>query len=145
MPSSTALRPTIKQGILNFPGATPESKATLERLLEDDRQRNHCFYGRGLHNHLSHQCVLLLTSTGCVLIRVGVWCSLLAAYDLGAPAKLLQAIYDNEAKDLDPIHMADRATKLVEEQHVDITLRNWTEFLGQHKYVSFFCIWKEAF
>lgn len=62
-------------------------------------------------------------------------CSLLAAYDLGAPAKLLQAIYDNEAKDLDPIHMADRTTKLVEEQHVDITLRNWTEFLGQHKYV----------
>ena len=54
MPSTLA--PTITQGILNFPGATPESKATAERLLEEDRQKNHCFWGKvGFHNHLSHQ------------------------------------------------------------------------------------------
>ena len=53
---SASLPPSITQGILNFPGATPESKATAERLLEKDRQTNHCFWGKvGFHNHLSHQ------------------------------------------------------------------------------------------
>ena len=57
-PTSTtmALSPTIHQGIVNFPGATPESKATVERLLEQDRQEHHCFWGKArFHNHLSHQ------------------------------------------------------------------------------------------
>lgn len=53
---SVKLPPTISQGIVNFPGATAESKATAERLLEEDRQKNHCFWGKvGFHNHLSHQ------------------------------------------------------------------------------------------
>ena len=54
------LPPAIHQGILNFPGATPDSRAIAERLLEQDRQRFHCFWGNvGFHNHLSHQCVAL--------------------------------------------------------------------------------------
>ncbi|GJE96190.1 questin oxidase family protein [Phanerochaete sordida] len=112
------LPPTLKkQGLVNFAGATPESKATIERLLEEDRQKHHCFWGRvGFHNHLSHH--------------------LLAAYDFGASAKQLQAIYDAELDELDPIHLADRATKTVEEQHVTITAENWTEYLGQEKYYA---------
>ena len=61
--------------------------------------------------------------------------SLLAAYDFGASAKQLQAIYDREQEGLDPVHLADRKTKTVEEQHVEITTKNWTEFLGQEKCV----------
>lgn len=52
---STTLPPTISQGILNIPGATAESKATVERLLEQDRQTHHAMYKNGFHNHLSHQ------------------------------------------------------------------------------------------
>lgn len=59
--------------------------------------------------------------------------SLLAAYDFGAPAKQLQAIYDAQQGELDPIHLADRKTKAVEEQHVTITAKNWTEYLGDEK------------
>ncbi|EKM49645.1 uncharacterized protein PHACADRAFT_265208 [Phanerochaete carnosa HHB-10118-sp] len=115
---TSKLAPTLtKQGLVNFAGATPESKATVERLLEEDRQKHHCFWGTvGFHNHLSHH--------------------LLAAYDFGATAKQLQAIYDADKDGLDPIHLADRATKTVEEQHVTIIAENWTEYLGQEKYYA---------
>lgn len=50
------LPPTIRQGVLNLPGATFETQRTAERLLAEDRERHHCFWGRvGFHNHLSHQ------------------------------------------------------------------------------------------
>ena len=53
---STSLPLTITQGLLNLPGATAQSKATAERLLEEDRNLHHCFFGKvGFHNHLSHQ------------------------------------------------------------------------------------------
>ena len=52
----STLPPTIRPGILNIPGASNESKTTVERLLQDDRETYHCFFGKaGLHNHLSHQ------------------------------------------------------------------------------------------
>ena len=52
---------TIHPGILNLPGATPQSKALVEQLLEEDREKFHCFWGRiGLHNHLSHQSAYLV-------------------------------------------------------------------------------------
>ncbi|KAI0086580.1 hypothetical protein BDY19DRAFT_894614 [Irpex rosettiformis] len=109
-----ALPPTIHQGILNFPGATPESKAAAERLLEADRLKHHCFWGKSrFHNHLSHH--------------------ILATYDLGASAKQLQAIYDAEKDGLDDINLA-----AVEEQHVNMTSNNWTEFLGEEKYYASF-------
>ncbi|KAI0801750.1 hypothetical protein BC629DRAFT_1581168 [Irpex lacteus] len=111
------LPPIIHQGILNFPGATPESKATAERLLEEDRQIHHCFFGKiQLHNHVSHH--------------------ILAAYDLGASAKQLQAIYDCTKDSLDDINLADRKSKTIEKQRVEITSKNWPEFLGQEKYYA---------
>ncbi|KAH9841517.1 uncharacterized protein C8Q71DRAFT_700804 [Rhodofomes roseus] len=114
---SSTLPPTISPGILDVPGATYESKTTLERLLQEDRETHHCFFGKvGLHNHLSHH--------------------LLAAYDLGAPAKLLQAIYDQERSGLSPIHLADRSKDVVEKQETAITLQNWTKYLGQEKYYA---------
>lgn len=58
-----------------------------------------------------------------IIVRLPL--SLLAAYDLGAPAKLLQAIFDAEKSDLDPIHLADRKEKKVEEQRVDMNKTNW--------------------
>lgn len=57
MTTTTSAVPKLtRQGLVNFPGATPESKATVERLLEEDRRQHHCFWGKvGFHNHLSHQ------------------------------------------------------------------------------------------
>lgn len=50
------LPPTIHEGVLNLSGSTFEAKRTVERLLEEDRQKHHCFWGKvGFHNHLSHQ------------------------------------------------------------------------------------------
>ncbi|EMD39980.1 hypothetical protein CERSUDRAFT_112224 [Gelatoporia subvermispora B] len=113
----STLPSTISQGLLNFPGATPESKATAERLLEEDRNRHHCFWGKvGFHNHLSHH--------------------ILAVYDLGASSKLLQAIYDDEAKGLNDIFTVDKKSGVVERQEVEIGTQNWPEYLGQDKYYA---------
>ena len=60
-PNVPPLPPTITQGLLNLPGATFATKSTTERLLEEDRRRHHCYWGRiGFHNHLSHQSVSFL-------------------------------------------------------------------------------------
>lgn len=73
------LSAALDHGILNLPGITPGSQAKLRELLEEDYKEHHCFYGRGsLHNHLSHH--------------------LYAAYDLGASASALKAMYADEAK-----------------------------------------------
>ena len=54
---------------------------------------------------------------------------MLAAYDLGASAKLLQDIYDEEKGSLKPLHYENTAPK--KEPHtVTITKANWTEYLG---------------
>ena len=63
--------------------------------------------------------------------------SLLAAYDLGASPQLLQYIYDVGGRDLDSIHLADRRTKTVAEQHVTLTAEDWTKYLGREKYSDF--------
>ncbi|CAL1713313.1 unnamed protein product [Somion occarium] len=116
---SASLPPTIHQGILNVPGATAESKATVERLLDDDRKTHHCLFGKGgFHNHASHH--------------------LLAAYDLGAPAKLLEAIYDEGKKGLNPLRPDASTTK--EPYTVTITRGNWTQYLGtdyEHLYADY--------
>ncbi|OCH91869.1 P-loop containing nucleoside triphosphate hydrolase protein [Obba rivulosa] len=113
----STLPSTISQGLLNFPGATPESKATAERLLEEDRDRHHCFWGKiGLHNHLSHH--------------------ILAVYDFGASSKLLQAIYDDEARVQNDIYTVDKKSGVVEQQNVQFTTQNWTEYLGQDRYYA---------
>ncbi|KAJ8501978.1 hypothetical protein ONZ51_g311 [Trametes cubensis] len=112
--STVRLPATIRQGLLNLPGPTFVTKRTVERLLEEDRDNHHCFWGRiGFHNHLSHH--------------------ILAAYDLGATSALLQKIYDAEAKSIEQWDLyalsrvgSDSAIGALEE----VTTQNWTQFLG---------------
>ncbi|KZP16254.1 hypothetical protein FIBSPDRAFT_1047623 [Athelia psychrophila] len=109
-----SLSSSIRPGIVNRAGTTPESHRLLESLLEDDRKTHHCFFNKmGFHNHLSHH--------------------LLAAYDLGASAKLVQAINDDSGDSVSrqrPIDLdKPKATG-------PITEKNWTEHLEQEKYYS---------
>lgn len=64
--------------------------------------------------------------------------SLLAAYDLGASAKLLQAINDDASdgvKTLLPIQSSPS-------DHLEtVTLNNWTQFLGKEKSVACISHW----
>jgi len=58
----------------------------------------------------------------------------LSAYDLGAPAKVLQAIYDSAAAPLNPINHGLSKNESVQQ----INESNWFEFLGEEKYYSAF-------
>ena len=60
----------------------------------------------------------------------------MAAYDLGATAKQLQAIYDAENGDLDDINLTPRNANAAVKEHLDLTVTNWTEFLGEEKYAD---------
>ena len=62
--------------------------------------------------------------------------SILAAYDLGASAKQLQAIFDHEQGGLSPIHLADRRAGTVEVQDMKITAENWRQYVGEEKYAQ---------
>jgi hypothetical protein len=60
--------------------------------------------------------------------------SILAAYDLGAPACLIQAIYDDEVKLQRPIDLKENG--VVPEGVIksgEITEANWTKWLGDAK------------
>ena len=52
---------------------------------------------------------------------------LLAVHDLGAPAKVLQAIYNKDVKILRPIDIVE----INQLEHLNEN--NWTNFLGQQK------------
>jgi Questin oxidase-like len=54
--------------------------------------------------------------------------SLLSAYDMGAPAKVLQAIYDSAAAPLNPIGYG-----LSKNEVVQIDENNWFNYLGDEK------------
>ncbi|KZO98841.1 hypothetical protein CALVIDRAFT_511677 [Calocera viscosa TUFC12733] len=101
-----ALRSGLVRGSVNLPGITFETKALTKKLLEKDYVDHHCYFrAGGLHNHLNHH--------------------LLAAYDLGAPAALLQSIYDSEAR--------GQRTLDGEGSLKDLTIdhKNWTEYVGK--------------
>ncbi|KIJ21190.1 hypothetical protein PAXINDRAFT_6963 [Paxillus involutus ATCC 200175] len=101
----------INPGLVNIPGCDPEAHEVAESLLEQDRRSHHCFFNsRGGHNHLSHH--------------------VLAAYDLGAPASVLQAIYDAESARQRPIDVDKDATL----DQVRITPDNFREHLGEGRY-----------
>ena len=55
--------------------------------------------------------------------------SLLAAYDLGAPAGLLQEIYNDEARIQRPIFLDETDKAIV------VNEENWPQYLGNHKLV----------
>jgi hypothetical protein len=96
---------------LNLPGATPASKKAVQELLAKDHDTHHCYFNTiGFHNHLSHH--------------------LLAAYDLGASAQLLEAIYDEEAKMQRPI-MLDQDEGVLKPGVINES--NWTKYLGEEK------------
>ena len=102
---------TIKQGVLNLPGANLASKKVTEELLAKDHGIHHCYFRSiGFHNHLSHH--------------------LLAAYDFGASAELLKAIYAREETMQRPI-MLDQEDGVL--QPGEITAANWKEYLGEQK------------
>ncbi|KAJ7702115.1 hypothetical protein B0H14DRAFT_3031160 [Mycena olivaceomarginata] len=113
---SSAIAPPPPQHLrpgLMHSASTQVSGKVLEELLHKDYVSHHCFFNdRGFHNHLPHH--------------------LIAAYDMGAPPTLLKLIYDELAPTLRPI---DR-------QGEEITGRNWTTRLGEHKaygdYLAFF-------
>lgn len=131
----SSLSNKIQSGLLNFPGATLESKTTTERLLKLDEESHHCFFSPvGFHNHLAHQYVAPLVLYWAGGIVYFCFCSLLAAYDLGAPAQLIQAIYDDEAKIQRPIDLRTNgaAPEDVPKPGV-INDTNWTEYLGNEK------------
>ncbi|KAF8141344.1 hypothetical protein EV363DRAFT_1247962 [Boletus edulis] len=105
----------IIPGIVNVPARDPQTQTVAESLLEEDRQKHHCFFNpQGFHNHLSHH--------------------LLAAYDLGAPATVLQAIYDTKCQIQKPID-GENDTPL---EQVKITPDNFTKYVGDRRYYHAF-------
>ncbi|CAE6491865.1 unnamed protein product [Rhizoctonia solani] len=94
-------------------GITPESTATLRRLLIENHKRFHIFFNeKGFHNHLSHH--------------------LFAAYGIGAPGHVLQAAFDEHAEYQRPAYKSPEP----------ITRDNWTKHLGNedfyNAYMNFF-------
>lgn len=113
-----------RKGQLNYPGITFASKKCAESLLLKDAETHHCFFRTaGLHNHLSHH--------------------ILAAYDLGAPAGLLQKIYHDEARIQRPIIWEEKDKAIL------VTEDNWVQYLGNPSayasFVKFFAEQIEAF
>ncbi|KAJ7168541.1 hypothetical protein C8R46DRAFT_897702 [Mycena filopes] len=109
----------LNKGLLNLPGASSSSIALLQELLYKDYQHHHCFWNQsGLHNHLSHH--------------------LLSAHDLGAPASLLQTIYDNEVGMQQPLRKVATEDATTEA----LTPLNWTTRIGKAEcyadYLDFF-------
>ena len=70
-----------------------------------------------------------------LLINVD-WCiffSILALYDFGAPGKVIQDVYDLEAKVQSPINLVNRETQKVEQINLTITQENWTAHIGREE------------
>ncbi|KAH7923708.1 hypothetical protein BV22DRAFT_1014899 [Leucogyrophana mollusca] len=112
---------TITPGITNFPGRDVEAQRLAERLLAEDREKNHCFFNsKGFHNHLSHH--------------------LLAAYDMGASAKLLQDIFNGENSYQRPITagMGEENKGAPRSEEGKMTPDNFTQYLGDEKHYSAF-------
>lgn len=94
-------------------GTTPDSSATLRRLLIENHKRFHVFFNdRGFQNHLSHH--------------------LFAAYSIGAPTHVLQNAYDEYASYQRPAYQSPES----------INHENWTKHLGKedfyNAYMNFF-------
>ncbi|KAJ7155023.1 hypothetical protein C8R46DRAFT_1226982 [Mycena filopes] len=112
----------LKTGLVNFPGATPESKTLVAELLHKGFVTHHCFYNeRNFANHLSHH--------------------ILSLHDLGAPAEWIQAMYEEEAATQRPQYLNGSSPETA--NTIDET--NWQSKLGPTNatkdypaYLSFF-------
>ena len=60
----------------------------------------------------------------------------MAAFDFGAPAALLQKIYDNEARDQSDMYAFERKEGKKEAVTEVIVSQNWTSFLGDERWVN---------
>ncbi|CAK5266929.1 unnamed protein product [Mycena citricolor] len=98
----------LLQGLINTP-STPEAARKLQELLVRDAQEHHCYFDdRGFKNHTAHH--------------------LIAAYDLGASASLLERIYKEEGEVLRPLGP----------QYDILTDQTWTTRLGERQaYASY--------
>ncbi|KAJ7154509.1 hypothetical protein C8R46DRAFT_439354 [Mycena filopes] len=112
----------LKTGLVNFPGATPESKVLVAELLHKGFVTHHCFYNeRNFANHLSHH--------------------ILSLHDLGAPAEWIQAMYEEEAATQRPQYLNGSSPETAN----TINETNWQSKLGPTNatkdypaYLSFF-------
>ncbi|KAJ7056047.1 hypothetical protein C8F01DRAFT_1062267 [Mycena amicta] len=69
----------LKQGLVNLPGATPQSAELTAKLLHKDFLEHHCYFNdMHFHDHLAHH--------------------VLSMYDLGASADAIQAKFDIDQK-----------------------------------------------
>ncbi|KIJ65366.1 hypothetical protein HYDPIDRAFT_27384 [Hydnomerulius pinastri MD-312] len=108
---------TIIPGLVNIPGRDPQAQEVTASLLEVDRENHHCYFNaKGFHNHLSHH--------------------LLAAYDLAAPASVLQRIYEAEKNSQRPIDVGGEQENALDQ--VKITPDNFGEYVGQERYYGAF-------
>lgn len=110
--------PSVKlgiQGTLAMPSADPfEAKKLVEELLSEDVAKHHCFIHceARFHSHVAHH--------------------MLAAYDMGASADLLKAIYSEEEEQTLPL-LSRTSTAGLADYH-EITEDNWTQHLGDFTY-----------
>ncbi|KAJ7117267.1 hypothetical protein C8R43DRAFT_902169 [Mycena crocata] len=109
----------LKPGLVNLPGATPESAALVAKLLHKDYKEHHCFFNdQGFHNHLTHH--------------------VLSLHDLGASAECIQKMYDIDANIQRPLNSNGTTVTYT------ITDTNWTTKLGEENshlyadYLAFF-------
>jgi len=99
-----------------------QNLTSCQKLLEEDRIKHHCIYGGFIIiSVISEQ----LSGDLCYPTQMSF--RLLAVHDLGAPAKVLQAIYNKDVKNSSPNrHSGNKSAWALNEN-------NWTNFLGQQK------------
>ncbi|KAJ6450365.1 hypothetical protein C8R45DRAFT_1224100 [Mycena sanguinolenta] len=100
----------LKTGLVNLPGATPESTALVEKLLLKDVTEHHCFFNdQHFHNHLSHH--------------------ILSLHDLGASVECIQKMYDFNAAMQRPLYPNGGQPAPAEANRINAG--NWTNYFGE--------------
>ncbi|KAJ7155073.1 hypothetical protein C8R46DRAFT_1296168 [Mycena filopes] len=98
----------LKPGLVNLPGATPDSKALVAELLRKNFTDHHCFFNdKQFISHLSHH--------------------ILSLHDLGAPAEWIQDVYRQEAVKQKPLFPNGAPA----DKTIEINQSNWTKSLGK--------------
>ncbi|KAJ6474833.1 hypothetical protein C8R45DRAFT_1159993 [Mycena sanguinolenta] len=100
----------LKTGLVNLPGATPESTALVEKLVLKDVTEHHCFWTDGhFHNHLSHH--------------------ILSLHDLGASVECIQKMYNFTAAIQRPLYANGVPPAPAEANRINGG--NWTNYFGE--------------
>ncbi|KAJ7154496.1 hypothetical protein C8R46DRAFT_1005501 [Mycena filopes] len=105
----------LTPGLVNFPGATPESATLVAELLHKDYTGHHCFHNaQGFSNHLSHH--------------------ILSLHDLGAPTEWIRAMYEKEAAAQRPLYLNGEPTAT---KASGIDEANWKSKLGKQNAIMY--------